>query len=111
VDEVVKYYGRTRQHAEQDAIAQQVGATAVGGTGPWHIEHTIPIGNEHGDFEVVRLLTVPLTTCKEVVFRVIDGNKPDSPRQLFDANVCQRSDGKWQWASAEPAVERWGFLQ
>ncbi len=110
-DEVVKWYGRSRQHAEQDALARRVGAAPLGGTGPWHIHHLIPLGDEHGEFEVVRLIPSPLTACKEVVFSVIDGEKPTSPRRLYDANVCARSDGRWQWASAEPAVPRWGFLQ
>src|SRR5262249_44815956 len=46
---VVRYYGRTRQGAEQDAIAQVAGTLPVGGGATWKIEHTIPIGNEHGE--------------------------------------------------------------
>ncbi len=31
--------------------------------------------------------------------------------QWFQTTVCKRSDGKWKWAQAEPATERWGNLQ
>lgn len=31
--------------------------------------------------------------------------------QWFQTSVCQRSDGKWKWAQAEPGTERWGNLQ
>ena len=42
----------TRQGAEQDAIAQAAGELPVGGEAEWKIEHTIPIGNEHGRLRV-----------------------------------------------------------
>ena len=87
-DEAVKWYGRSRQHAEQDGPAQRVGAASLGGTGLWHIHHLIPLGNEHGDFEVVWLIPTPLTACKDVLFSVTDGRRPSSPRHLYDANVC-----------------------
>ena len=76
-DQAVKWYGRSRQHAEQDALARRVGAAPLGGTGRWHIHHLIPLGDEHGEFEVVRLIPSPLAACKEIVFSVIDGRKPD----------------------------------
>ena len=103
-------YSRTRAHAEQEAIAGAAGDLAVGGGADWKIEHTIPIGNEHGELKVVRLIESPLATCKEVVFSVVDGHGPTAPRAWYDADICRERD-HWHWASAEPAVERWGFLQ
>jgi hypothetical protein len=110
VDSLVKYVSRKRQQNEQDAIAATVGRLAPGQTAPWKIEHDIPIGNEHGDVTVVDAIANALTACKEVVFTVIDGDKPDSPRGMFVTTACAQ-DGVWKWAQAEPAIERWGTLQ
>ncbi len=102
-----RYIARTRQGAEQDAIADMAGGLPVGGTAAWKIEHTIPIGNEHGQLRVVRLIDSPLAQCKQVVFSVEeDANR----RDWFSADICAQGE-HWKWASAEPAVERWGFLQ
>lgn len=111
VDELVKWVGRSRQGAEQDAIAAVAGDLAVGESQPWRIRHTIPIGNEHGVLRVVRVIANPLTTCKEVVFSVDEGS-PAAPRerQLFTTAVCWQGS-RWKWAAAEPAVPRWGYLQ
>lgn len=110
VDELVKYIGRSRQNGEQDAIAAVAGELPEGGTAPWRIAHTIPIGNEHGELQVARVIASKLATCKEIVFSVIDGDGPRAPRRLYTADLCRRAD-RWKWADAEPAVPRWGFLQ
>jgi hypothetical protein len=110
VDSLVKYVGRKRQQGEQDQIAQTVGQLAPGQTAPWKIEHDIPFGNEHGDVTVARVIDNNLARCKEVVFTVIDGDKPDAPRGTFVTTAC--ADGQtWKWAQADPATERWGSLQ
>ena len=106
----VQWIGRTRQHAEQQAIADAAANTIVGGAAPWRIRHTIPIDNEHGDLRVVREFATPLAICKEIVFSVVDGDKPMSKRSWFDTTIC-RDPRRWEWAAAEPAVPRWGFLQ
>ena len=110
VDELVKWVGRSRQGAEQDAIAAVAGGLDPGQTGAWRIRHTIPIGNEHGRLQVVRVIASPLTTCKEVVFSVDDGGAGAPLGRLFTTTVCWRGD-RWKWAAAEPAVPRWGYLQ
>jgi hypothetical protein len=107
---VVRYYGRTRQGAEQDAIAQVAGALPVGTEAAWKIEHDIPIGNEHGQLRVIRLIESPLAACKEIAFSVDEGKGDKLTRDWFTSSVCKQTD-RWKWASAEPAVERWGFLQ
>ena len=100
------YVGRTRQQAEQDAIAAVAGNLPRDQAAVWRIRHDIPIGNEHGELRVVREIKSPLAACKEIVFSVNDG----SSRAWYTAAVCQQAHG-WKWASAEPAVERWGALQ
>jgi hypothetical protein len=110
VDSLVKYVSRARQQAEQDAIAATVGQLAPGQTAPWKIEHDIPIGNEHGDVTVVGLIDNALARCKDVVFTVIDGDNPDSPRGIFTTTACEQGQ-TWKWAQAEPATPRWGSLQ
>lgn len=110
VDELVRWAGRSRQGAEQDAIAAAAGGLAVGQTAPWRIRHTVPIGNEHGRLQVVRVIASPLTTCKEIVFSVDEAGPAAPLGHLFTTTVCWRGD-RWKWAAAEPAVPRWGYLQ
>lgn len=105
-----RYISRTRQGAEQDAIAQVAGALPAGGEATWKIEHTIPIGNERGRLRVLRVIDSPLTVCKEVVFSVEEGEGDKLSRELFTTDICKQAE-TWKWASAEPAVERWGALQ
>jgi hypothetical protein len=107
---VVRYYGRSRQGAEQDAIAQVAGDLPVGTEATWKINHTIPIGDEHGQLRVVRVIDSPLAACKEIAFSVDEGNGAKLRRDWYISDVCKQAD-RWKWASAEPAVERWGFLQ
>ena len=106
VNEVVKYVVRRRHTGEQDAIAEAAGAAPLGAARPWEIRHTIPIGNARGELQAVREFATPLTTCREIVFTVDDGED----RDVLTTTLCHQADG-WKWASAEPAVERWGFLQ
>ena len=110
VDELVNWIGRSRQGAEQDAIAAVAGGLAVGESRSWRIRHTIPIGNEHGELRVVRVIASPLATCKEVAFAVDEDDAAAHGRRVYVTTVCWRGD-RWKWAAAEPAVQRWGYLQ
>lgn len=103
VDELRRYVVRRRQQGEQDAIAEAAGSAPLGQDRRWEIRHTIPIGNERGTLTVVREIATPIAACREVVF-VMDGGG------IFTTPVC-RQDRGWKWAAAEPAVDRWGFLQ
>jgi hypothetical protein len=107
-DYTVRYVGRVRQRAEQDAIAEVAGDLAPGAVAPWRVDHTIPIGNEHGSVRVTRVIDNRLATCKELVFSV-DANPP-TPPAWYTTSICRQTQ-RWKWAAAEPAVERWGFLQ
>jgi len=102
----VRSYGQARQGAEQDAIAQVAGDLPIGTEADWKVEHFIPIGDEHGRLRVVRDIVSPLADCKELAFSV----EEDKARSWYTTSVC-RQQAAWKWASAEPAVERWGFLQ
>ncbi len=106
-DYALKYFGRSRHHAEQQAIATAAGTLQPGETAPWRIDHTIPFGNEHGHVQVVSEVDTTLAPCRRIVFSVEQAKKPPA---WFDADICRDAQG-WSWASAEPAVERWGYLQ
>ena len=99
--------GRSWHGAEQDAVAATAGGLAVGEAADWRIRHSLPIGNEHGHVQVVRSIDNPLAPCKQVLFSV---EETDEPAEWYSVDICQQTAG-WKWASAEPAVERWGFLQ
>lgn len=106
-DYALKRVSRSWHRTEQDAIAAAAGGLDEGGTGPWRVAHSLPIGNEHGELAVVRRIGNPLAPCKQVLFSVVE---EDAPPAWYSADVCQQGSA-WKWASAEPAVERWGFLQ
>ena len=106
----VRWYGRSRTNAEQDAIARIAGGLKLGERHAWHIHHIIPIGNEHGEVYVVRVTDTPLTQCRQIVFSVDEGEAAQLKRAWYVASLCHQEDG-WKWADAEPAVARWGYLQ
>lgn len=110
IDATVNYVVRTRQRAEQDAIAGEVGSMEVGDRRPWKIEHDIPIGNEHGEVQVTRAIVTPLAMCKELVFSVESGSGETLQRAWYTTQACRNGE-RWKWALAEPTVERWGSLQ
>lgn len=101
-----EWYGRSRAHAEQEAIARVAGGLPVGGRAPWRIRHIVPFDNEHGELSVLGEIANPLAPCRAIAFSVVDGKD----RRWYLADICRRAHG-WQWASAEPAVPRWGYLQ
>jgi|GEM_PF-174814 len=109
-DEVVARYMRNMHQDQQDLIAALAGAMPVGETRPWSVKHTLPIENGHGEVRVTRAFSSALALCKEFVFSVQDGDGPNAPEMWFTASACHQDKG-WKWASAEPAVARWGTLQ
>jgi hypothetical protein len=110
IDATFAYIGRKRQQAEQDAIASEVATMAPGERRPWHIDHTIPIGNEHGEVRMTRDIPNRLTPCKELVFSVESGKAAETKQAWYTTQAC-RSGARWKWALAEPATERWDSLQ
>ena len=111
--ETINRYLRVMHTDQQDVIAALAGASPVGDTRPWKVKHTLPIENGHGQVRVLRAFTTALADCKEFAFSVADGDEATSPEHWYTAAACQTPQDKrlWKWASAEPAVERWGNLQ
>ncbi|SEC93426.1 hypothetical protein SAMN02787142_2211 [Burkholderia sp. WP9] len=109
-DEAVGHYMRTMHTDQQNMIAALAGAMPVGETRPWAVKHTLPIENGHGQVRVTRAFGSALALCKEFVFSVQDGDGPSAHEDWYTASACQQDKG-WKWASAEPAVQRWGNLQ
>jgi hypothetical protein len=109
-DEVVKRVTKSLHQDQQVAIAVTAGMSDIGETRPWKVKHTLPVENGHGQVRVLREVKSALASCKEFAFSVADGDDPSSHEDWFIATACQQTEG-WKWASAEPAVERWGNLQ
>lgn len=109
-DEAVNRYMRVMHRDQQDAIAMLVGEMPLGASQPWRVEHRLPIENGHGEVRVTRVFDTALASCKEFAFSVVDGDKPNAPADWFTASAC-RQGARWKWATAEPAVDRWGTLQ
>jgi len=106
-----KYLSRKLHQGEQDRIAATVATLQPGQSAPWQIHYDIPVDAEHGDVTVTRDMSNALTQCKEVAFTVVANRKPDAPRGIYITSACEASDGTWKWAEAEPAINRWGYLQ
>ena len=120
----LQYAERGVHRAEQDRIAAAAGALPENGAGMWSVSHAVAIEpDEHGELVVTRIFAARPDsgagfTCKEIVFSVDRGKPaantaqpgPAPARGFYTATVCLDGD-RWKWASAEPAVERWGNLQ
>ena len=109
----LRYAERAVHRAEQNRIAAAAGALPDGGAGVWSVSHDIPIeSDQHGELVVTRMFAARPDgaggfTCKEIVFSVDHGTAKAPSRGFYTATVCLDGD-HWKWASAEPAVERWG---
>jgi hypothetical protein len=109
-DEAVNREMKSLHGDQQDAIAMAAGASTIDQPRPWSVKHPLPIENGHGEVRVLREFSSALATCKEFAFSVADGDEPDAHQDWFVASACKQVGG-WKWASAEPAVARWGNLQ
>jgi hypothetical protein len=107
---VVRYYARSQQNAEQDVIAQLAGQLPVGDKASWKIEHFVPLNDEHGELQVVSVIGSPLADCRHIMFSVDEGKPPRRHQSWYASDICRNATA-WKWATAEPAVPRWGFLQ
>jgi hypothetical protein len=109
-NEVLRTFSRRRQHSEHEAIASLVGDMNPGDTREWRHAHMIGNGSDHGEVRVVRVIDTPLAPCKELLFSYVIGEGEKTTRAWFTTTACKH-EGRWRWAAAEPAVERWGNLQ
>jgi hypothetical protein len=105
------YVERSVHAQEQKRIATTAGPLAIGEVAQWSIKHAIPIeDDEHGEVTVSRDISDAPLECKEIVFSVDTVQDKQPSRQFFVTDIC-RDGSNWRWASAEPAVARWGTLQ
>ncbi|MFC4276682.1 hypothetical protein [Achromobacter aloeverae] len=109
-DEAVSRFMKNMHADQQNLIAATAGRLPVDGTGTWQVKHVLPVENGHGKVRVTRAFSSMLASCKEFVFSVQDGDTPAAPERWYAATACRGQD-TWKWASAEPAVTRWGTLQ
>jgi hypothetical protein len=114
----VQYVERRVQYEEQEGIASAAGPLPVGGVAAWSVSHDIPIAaDQHGEVAVSRVIVADTNgadtnglDCKEIVFSVDHVEKKAMRRDFYTASIC-RDGTVWKWATAEPAVARWGSLQ
>jgi len=111
VDSALASWFRGLRTEEQDRIAAAAAGLAPGEARDWQVSHGLPFGwrDVGGRMEVTRVIETPLASCREVLFTLEDGAAGAAPSGIFVATACQQAAG-WKWASAEPAVERWGVL-
>ncbi len=106
-----RYAERNVHRQTQDDIARAAGPLRVGDVAQWRSHHgSLVERNEHGRVTVSRIISTSDLQCKEAVFSV-DSVKDSVPRSAFYVAIVCLDGGKWKWASAEPATERWGALQ
>ncbi|AUH53463.1 hypothetical protein CXB49_00160 [Chromobacterium sp. ATCC 53434] len=108
-DEAINRYMRSMHNDQQNLIATVAGGLPVGEIRPWRIKHTFPIENNHGRVRVTRTFTTALVTCKDLLFSVAVDDTPNAYEDWYATSAC-RQGSIWKWASAEPAVARWGNL-
>lgn len=105
------YVEREVHHTEQQRIADAAGPLAIGQLAAWSVHHRLPIeDNERGEVTVTSKTGGTGVRCKDIVFSVAHSTHGRPDPSFYTAAVCG-SGRNWQWASAEPATERWGALQ
>jgi hypothetical protein len=106
----VNWAFRRRHRYAQDEVAAVIGRLSPGVRQAWRVNYTIPVGNAHGEAELIRTIDTTLATCREAIFSVVEEESATGNRQQwFVVTACQQGD-IWKWASAEPATGRWGSL-
>ncbi len=109
--EGVKYTARRVHRTEQDAIAATAGPLDPGTVAAWQVNHSLPLEPDAaGQVVVSRAFGAGAFRCKEIVFSVDHATRNGTERSFYTATVCRDGEA-WRWASAEPAVARWGGLQ
>ncbi len=102
---------RDMQTEEQIQIAELAGGLETGDRRPWRVHHLFSYGDERGDVQVLSTIDNALASCKEVLFSVARTENGVVNYSWFVTQTCKQSDGRWRWAAAEPATQRWGTLQ
>jgi len=107
----VQYVQREMHGYTQEVIATAAGKLKEGEVAKWKSVHSIPMEpDEQGRVTVSRLISQGMLECKEIVYSV-DSMEESVPRnEYYVASIC-KDNTRWVWATAEPAVSRWGALQ
>ena len=108
-DSAAQHIARSRKRNEHEAIAAAIAEAGVGETRPWAVDQRVT-GDAYGEVRVIRVIENALAQCKEVAFSVVEGEDENAPRSWFTTTACEEN-GRWKWAVAEPAVDRWVNLQ
>ncbi|WP_376099475.1 hypothetical protein ACE7GA_11460 [Roseomonas sp. CCTCC AB2023176] len=108
----LQYAQRRVRAAAQDRIATVAGPLRPGQVAAWSTDHALPLEpEERGRVAVTRTVSHDPLACKEIVFSVdVREREEDAARGFYTATIC-RAGTTWRWATAEPAVARWGNLQ
>jgi hypothetical protein len=107
--EALRYATREQHQAEQNAIAAAAAELEVGQSQRWIIDRGLT-RDTYGEVRVLRVIDTPLAVCKEVAFSISEAGSGNASSMWFTTTACG-AHGGWKWATAEPAVERWGNLQ
>jgi len=107
----VQYVQREMHGYTQEVIATTAGKLKEGEVATWKSVHSIPMEpDEQGRVTVSRTISQGMLECKEIVYSV-DTEENSVPRnEFYVASIC-KDNKRWAWATAEPAVSRWGALQ
>jgi hypothetical protein len=107
----LQYAQRKVRGAAQDRLAEVAGPLAPGAVARWSTSHALPLEPEEaGRVTVSRVVSPPPLACKEIVFSVDVREDGAEASRFYTATIC-RDGTAWRWATAEPAVSRWGSLQ
>ena len=100
-------------HGEvQQQIAKVAGPLKLGQVQGWRTSLSIPLeAEEAGRVAISRVISTGELDCKEIIVSVERSGSTTLPiSEFYVAAIC-RNGTRWDWASAEPATERWGALQ
>ena len=107
----VQYVQREMHGYTQEVIATAAGKLKEGEVAKWKSVHSIPMEpDEQGRVTVSRLISQGMLECKEIVYSVDSMEESVARNEYYVASIC-KDNTRWVWATAEPAVSRWGALQ
>lgn len=106
-------YEQRKVHGEaQQQIARIAGPLKVGQVESWRTTLSLPLESEEaGRVAISRVISTGELDCKEIIVSVEQSGKDKLPASEFYVAAICRNGSRWDWASAEPATERWGALQ
>jgi len=106
-------YEQRKVHGEaQQQIAMVAGPLALGQVQTWRTSLSVPLESEEaGRVAVSRVISKGELDCKEIIVSVDQSGNDKLPASAFYVAAICRNGSRWDWASAEPATERWGALQ